>query len=86
MVINKIEGGRLLFLGGVISVSKKNDLLTLREALRAVIGEIIACAECKEKTPQRNGGLQQGRWRAEEAEREEALLPMTPGKREELVK
>ena len=37
--------------------SAKNDLLTLRKALRAVIGEIIAYAECKEKMPQRNGGL-----------------------------
>ena len=42
--------------------SAKNDLLTLREALRAVIGEIIAYAECKEKMPQRNGGLYRGRW------------------------
>lgn len=37
--------------------SAKNDLLTLQEALRAVIGEIIAYAKCKEKMPQRNGGL-----------------------------
>lgn len=45
-----------------------------------MIGEIIAYAECKEEMPQRNGGLQQGRWIAEEAGREEALPPMTPGK------
>lgn len=37
--------------------SAKNDLLTLQEALRAVIGEIIAYAECKEKMLQRNKGL-----------------------------